>query len=269
MFNRLQELIANWEGVTWTLTLVAAVGLWGFIELSDQIQELPGNSEAMKGALDQTILLWFRNPADLSDPVGPTWFEEAARDVTALGSTAVLTLATLACVGFMFFRGRHQTAGFLAVAVLGGLLISFSLKAWIDRPRPSLVPHGTRVYSQSFPSGHASMSAVVFLTLGALVTRAQASLAGGSRQTVTSQLEAATSQSRIAIKLYIMSVAMLLTLLVGVSRVYLGVHWPSDVLAGWLVGAAWAAVCWLAYRRWQHSPAGIAEQQDAPPDPPA
>jgi undecaprenyl-diphosphatase len=109
--------------------------------------------------------------------------------------------------------------------VLGGVLISQTMKWAYARPRPELVPHGAEVFTASFPSGHSMMSAVVYLTLGALLARTQA--------------------ARDA-KAYILAVGVVLTVLVGVSRVYLGVHWPTDVLAGWVLGGLWAMLCWLA-----------------------
>ncbi len=248
MLHRFWLWTTQLEWFTLMLMIFVASGLWGFIELAETA------TSGTNHQIDTTILLWFRTPTDLTDPIGPTWVEEAARDITALGSVTVLTLATAAAVGFLFIQGQHRAAAFLATAVLGGVLISFSLKELIDRPRPSLVPHGTRVYSQSFPSGHASMSAIAFLTIGALVTRSHTAKALNT----ATQVARSTSHLR-ATKWYIMGIAVLLTLLVGTSRVYLGVHWPSDVLAGWILGAAWAAVCWLLFRKWQHSPAAIAE----------
>jgi undecaprenyl-diphosphatase len=120
--------------------------------------------------------------------------------------------------------GKRQAAFFLLVAVGGGMLLSAGLKMGFERARPDLVPHHTRVYTASFPSGHAMLSAVVYLTLAALLARVQ-------------------SERRV--KTMIIVLAVLLTLLVGMSRVYLGVHWPTDVLAGWCGGAAWASLCWF------------------------
>ena len=117
--------------------------------------------------------------------------------------------------------GKRGAAFLVVVAVVGGMLLSTGLKLGFERPRPDLVPHGARVYTASFPSGHAMLSAVTYLTLGALLARVQ---------------------ERRRVKAFFIGLAVVLTLLVGVSRVYLGVHWPSDVLAGWCVGAAWAVL---------------------------
>lgn len=176
-------------------------------------------------AFDEWLIMAMRTPGDLADPIGPKWFEELMRDVTALGSTGVLTIVVLTICGFLAMTRRGQTALFVLAAVIGGTLISQTMKWAYARPRPELVPHGAEVYTASFPSGHSMMSAVVYLTLGALLARAEA--------------------DRV-VKTYILLVAVLLTALVGVSRVYLGVHWPTDVLAGWSLGGVWAFACWMA-----------------------
>lgn len=208
------------------LMVIALVcgGLWAFIELADEVRE--GDTHAM----DEAILLAMRNPADRNDPIGPGWIEEMGRDFTALGGLAVLTLIGLIAVGYLILRHKGRTAFYLAATVGGGILVSTLLKSGFDRPRPDLVPHGSIVYTASFPSGHSMMAAVVYLTAGALLAR---------------------SDSRPAVKLYLLAVAIFLTVLVGISRVYLGVHWPTDVLAGWTAGATWALLCWLGARMLQ------------------
>lgn len=205
------------------LALLAG-GLWGFIELADEVLE--GETRA----IDTAILLALRTPGDLSDPLGPGWFEEMMRDFTALGGTGVLTLITIAVVGFLLVAKLPRAAFAVAVAIGLGIALSTLMKLGFDRPRPDLVPHGSIVYTASFPSGHSMMSASVYLTLGALVARVV---------------------RRGRLRAYVVVVAVLLTLLVGASRVYLGVHWPTDVLAGWTVGAVWALVCSIAMLRLQ------------------
>ena len=135
------------------------------------------------------------------------------------------SLLTVAAVGFLLLTRERAAAVLTIAAVVGGALLSMALKSGFDRPRPDLVPHAVEVTSASFPSGHAMLSAVTYLTLGALLTRVQ-------------------PQRRV--KAYLLTVAVVLTVLIGVSRVYLGVHWPTDVLAGWCIGSAWAMLCWLA-----------------------
>ncbi len=180
--------------------------------------------EGETAAVDEAILLALRVPGDPSEPLGPVWLERAARDVTALGSVAVLSLITAVALGFLLLTGRRGAALLVLLSVGGGMILSSLLKIGIGRPRPDLVPHGDVVITASFPSGHSLMSAVVYLTLGALLAR---------------------FAPRLRLKAYLLVVAILLTLLVGTSRVYLGVHWPTDVLAGWCIGAGWASTCWL------------------------
>lgn len=200
---------------------LAAAAAWAFIELLDEV------SEGETRSIDEAILLGFRVPGDPADPIGAPWLEEAMRDITALGSAPALVIAVLAVVGFLLLAKAWRPAIFTLVASGGGIVLSSLLKYTVDRPRPDLVPHGNLIYTSSFPSGHSMMSAVIYLTLAALVARLI---------------------ERKRLKGYALGVAMTLTLLVGVSRVYLGVHWPSDVLAGWSAGAAWALGCWLAAR---------------------
>lgn len=179
-------------------------------------------------AFDTGILLALRQPGDLAHPVGPAWLEAAMVDVTALGGVTVLTLVTVGVIGFLLAGRRWTRAGFVAVAVIGSGLLNTLLKSEYARPRPEMVAHLVDVTSTSFPSGHAMNSAAIYLTLGVLMARA----VEGRR-----------------LKLYCVGAAAVLTLLIGASRVYLGVHYPTDVLAGWTVGAAWAALCWLVAER--------------------
>jgi undecaprenyl-diphosphatase len=152
------------------------------------------------------------------------------RDLTTLGGTSVLAVVTLTSVGYLLLAGRRKTAALVTLAVLGGTALSSLLKAGFERPRPDLVAHLVEVHSQSFPSGHAMMSAVTWLTLGTLL---------------------ATVQPKRRLKAYVLGIAIAITLLVGASRVYLGVHWPTDVIAGWCVGTAWALLAWIV-AGWMH-----------------
>lgn len=204
------------EAGTLVSILIVAGGVLIFSELMEMIEGEPH-------AFDRFVLLALRNPTDSSDPVGPGWVELIFRDITSLGGAAVLILMTAAVIGFLLIDGKQAAATFVLASVAGGSLLSTILKLIIARPRPTVVPHLVEVSSASFPSGHAMLSAVVYLTLGALLSRVE----GPPR-----------------VKIYVLSVAILLTFLVGVSRVYLGVHWPTDVLAGWCAGAAWATLCW-------------------------
>jgi undecaprenyl-diphosphatase len=200
-------------------------GVWGFAVLADEVLE--GGTQAF----DQKVLLAFRHSDPTHTPLGPRPVQEAARDITALGGVVVLTLVTAIAAGFLALDGKKHMAFFVCGSVLGGLAVSTILKDTFQRPRPELVPYSAYASGASFPSGHSMMSAVTYLTLGALLAR---------------------SQERKRLKAYFLLVAMFLTSAVGVTRVYLGVHWPTDVLAGWTAGAVWALLCWLT-ARWLQS----------------
>jgi undecaprenyl-diphosphatase len=174
-------------------------------------------------ALDRVVMLAFRNSADPAVPIGPPWLQEAARDITSLGSTIVLGIIVFAVVGYQFLARDVAAASLMLGAVLSGAALNTTLKLLVARPRPDLVAPLARVFTPSFPSGHAALSAITYLTLGALLARNEVSP---------------------AIRIYLVWLAVAVTMLVGVSRVYLGVHYPTDVLAGWCIGAAWAMACW-------------------------
>jgi undecaprenyl-diphosphatase len=176
---------------------------------------------------DERILAALRKADNPCMPIGPRWLEQVAFDLTALGGPTILGLTVAAVVGFLLLHGVKRNAVFVLVACGGGWLLNNVLKELFGRERPAVVPHLREVMSLSFPSGHALTSAVVFLTLGALLMR--------------------VAQTRL-VKFYVMAVAMITTLLVGLTRVYLGVHYPTDVLAGWLMGMCWALACWLVAR---------------------
>jgi undecaprenyl-diphosphatase len=174
-------------------------------------------------AFDRRILLALHDPINPSAPVGPVWVQEMARDLTSLGSIVVLSILTLAVSGYLFLARKSSAAWLMIVAVFGGIALNDLLKLVFARPRPDLVYQAVKVFTSSFPSGHAELSAIAYLTIAALL---------------------AQTQSSFKIGFYFIAVAALLTILIGVSRVYLGVHYPSDVLGGWCIGAAWALACW-------------------------
>jgi len=217
--------------------VVIAGGIWIFAELADEAKE------GATSQIDTRILLALRNPAAPSDPLGPPWVEEMERDLTAVGGVAVMSLLTLGVCGFLLIDGKDRAAVLVLIAVGGGLLWSTVLKHGFERPRPDLVPHGSYVYTSSFPSGHSTMAAATYLNLGALLARVQ---------------------RRRRLKAFLLGFAILITLLVGVSRVYLGVHWPTDVLAGWTLGGIWALICWLLARWLQRR--GQVETDGPPQD---
>ncbi len=176
--------------------------------------------------IERDILLALREPADPADPIGPAWLDRLAVDITTLGGHAVLTLLVLNVLVCLLLVRRRAAALLLAGSTAGAMIINHVAKAGFERARPDVVPHLVEVSTASFPSGHALLSTSIYLTLAALLGR---------------QVP--------ALRHYLMGLAIGLSLLVGASRVYLGVHWPTDVLAGWAVGAAWAWVAWLAGRR--------------------
>lgn len=200
------------------IALFVSVGaLLVFAEFVDRVVE--GDTRAF----DESVLLAFRDPNNPSHSIGPAWLQIMFRDITPLGGYAVVLLISLAVIGYLLMDGKRGAALWVLVSVSGGAVISNLLKLAIERPRPDLVARLVEVNTSSFPSGHATLAAVTYLTLGALLSRVEA-------------------QRRA--KVYVLTVAVVLTVLIGVSRIYLGVHWPTDVLAGWCVGAAWAMLCW-------------------------
>ena len=173
-------------------------------------------------ALDARVLRALRRSADPLAPAGPAWLQEAARDITSLGSVVVLLIITFSIVGYLFLTHRPGVASLMLMAVVGGLVLNSLLKFAFARPRPDLFTHLTRVFTTSFPSEHATLSAITYLTIGALLARAYPTF---------------------PVDFYFLSLAAFLTLVVGISRIYLAVHYPTDILAGWCVGAAWAMGC--------------------------
>ena len=211
-------------------TLVLAIA---FVLVADNV--VTGDSRHF----DERVVRSLRRPDNPNTPIGPRWLLTGALDITALGSPVVLGLVVLAVTGYLVLFGLYRTATFVFVASCGGWLLNWALKAVFDRPRPDVVPHLREVMSSSFPSGHALTSAAVYLTLGTLLMR--------------------LVEGRLA-KFYCIAVAMLATLLVGSTRVFLGVHYPTDVLAGWLIGLSWALLCWMVERALERR-AGLKREQ--------
>ncbi len=215
--------------------ILVAGGVLAFAGLAAEVRE--GDTRSF----DETVLLSLREPADRDDPLGPRWLEGMMRDLTALGSHAVVTLLTLGVCAFLAMDGKNRAALLVLIAVGGAMIWSPLLKEGFQRARPDLVAHGAYVYTKSFPSGHAMLAAAAYLSMGALMARVQA---------------------RRRLKALLLGFAVLLTLLVGISRVYLGVHWPTDVLAGWTAGGLWALLCWFLARWLQRR--GEVEQPLSP-----
>ena len=181
--------------------------------------------------IDEAIVRWFRQPGNPNLARGPAWLTEVAIDITALGSTVVLLMLVGAVAGFLWLQGQTRLMLLLIAALAGGSVLNALMKMTFARARPTVVPHLREVFTYSFPSGHAALSAIVYLTIGVLLFE--------------------VVRGRAA-RLYCLAVAMSATALVGFSRVFLGVHYPSDVLAGWAAGIGWAGVCWLAVQYVAH-----------------
>lgn len=185
--------------------------------------------------VDEAIMAWFRQPGNPRLARGPAWLTEVAIDITALGSTVVLVMLVCAVAGFLWLQRQTRLMVLLIAAMAGGTVLNALMKMTFARARPTVVPHLREVFTYSFPSGHAALSAIVYLTIGVLLFD--------------------VVQGRAA-RLYCLAVAMTATALVGCSRVFLGVHYPSDVLAGWAAGIGWAGLCWLAVQYFAHRKVG-------------
>jgi len=220
--------------LTW---LMIGVGvcllLWGFLKLASEVMEGETN------ALDTRIVRALRKADDPARPIGPQWLENSMLDITAVGGPTVLGLVVLSVVGFLLLQARYHTAIVVLATAASGELANYAMKNLFLRPRPDVVPHLRDVASTSFPSGHAMESAIIYLTLGAMLMR--------------------LAERRIT-KIYCIGMAIFLTLIVGISRVYLGVHYPTDVAAGWMFGFFWASLCWIVARRFE-SETGVAEEK--------
>lgn len=210
------------------------IGTWVVAELADEVME--GTTQRF----DEWVVQRLRSPQDPRRSIGPAWFEAMWQDLTALGSAAVLTLVTLGCAGYLLMRRCSRTLLVLAVVVGGGVVLTFGMKAFFDRPRPEYASGLPHIMTASFPSGHSMLSAVVYMTLAVLLAR---------------------TSSELRFQIYFISVGLIVTLLIGFSRVYLGAHYPTDVLAGWSGGLTWASLCWLVVYFLQKT--GIIERPKA------
>ena len=223
--------------ITWLLVgLGVCLLLFVFLRLASEVLE--GDTQT----LDTKILLALRSTTDPSKPIGASWVEYAMLDLTALGGPTVLGLVVFAVVGFLALQTRYRTALVVLATAASGELANYALKSAFMRPRPTIVPHLREVVSSSFPSGHAMESAIIYLTLGAMLMR--------------------IAERRLT-KMYCLAIAAMLTLLVGISRVFLGVHYPSDVIGGWILGFVWASVCWLVAQRFEPI-THVKEERDKP-----
>jgi undecaprenyl-diphosphatase len=224
VFNRLSRP----KRATLLVASGLAAGLGTFVFLGME------TSAGKTGGFDRAVLFSMRRSDDYS-PIGSPAFQQTARDISGLGSASVLLLLTGTVAGFLVANGQKRAALFVCVSIAAGLVWERALKDMFERPRPQIVPEATYATGPSFPSGHAMMSAIVYLSLGTLCARVS---------------------RRKSVRAYSLTVAALLTIIIGVTRVYLGVHWPTDVLAGWAAGGDWALLCCLAAKR-IHIEAGL------------
>ena len=221
---RLSAALHQRRGEVWLLPplMVLFGGLWAVLKLGSEVRE------GETSGFDRAILLALRQPGHPDAPLGPRWLQESARDLTALGGFTVLTLVVLAALAVLVIYRRRRQALVFGAAVVLAQIAAEAVKLFIDRPRPDLVSHLDLTYSSSFPSGHAVMSPAVYFTLAAMV---------------------AAGELRPAARRLLIAGAAALVVVIGISRIYLGVHWPSDVLAGWTLGSAVAMAAWAALRR--------------------
>lgn len=217
------------ERRVWLTALVAALVAYFLFELTGEVLE--GETRAF----DEGVLLMLRDPADPAMPRGPAWLTKMMVDITALGGVTVLTLLVTLVVVYLALRHKYRTALFVTASILGGWALSSAMKLGIARPRPEVVQHLVEVTDMSFPSGHAMLSAITYLTLGAMLSRLE---------------------ERASLRYFFPLVAVVLTLIIGLSRIYLGVHYPTDVLGGWAAGMVWACGSWFVARRVLGSPSG-------------
>ncbi|WP_241657366.1 phosphatase PAP2 family protein [Aurantiacibacter suaedae] len=195
------------------LFLVGAALVAGFVALAGEMQE--GETHAFDIAILETL----REPGNAAQLIGPGWLQSVATDITALGGVTVLALVSALAIAFLLLRGRWRQAIFTTLATAGGAVMGSLLKGLFARSRPEVVPHLVEVTSLSFPSGHSLNSAIVYLTLAVMIAR---------------------SFTDRTSRVFTVAVAVVLVLAIGCTRVVLGVHYPTDVLAGWTLGAAWA-----------------------------
>ncbi len=174
-------------------------------------------------AFDRAIMLAMREPENMRVPEGPVWLKQVMIDVTALGGETVLSIVVIVTAGFLALQRHWLTFWLVLGGTISGSWAVALIKNSVARPRPALIDHIVQVWSASFPSGHAANSAIIYLTVALLL------------------MQIVESRSS---RWYLITVAVLLVTAIGVSRVYLGVHWPSDVLAGWSFGTLWALGWW-------------------------
>jgi len=209
--------------------LLAASALFAW--MADEVGE--GSTQRF----DNAVLLWLKQH---SSPL----LDRLALEVTALGSGGVVVMMVLVSTAFLWMSKHRYSVLMLWVALLGGEALNGLLKRAFDRPRPNLFQWKTTASLSSFPSGHAMTSVIVYVTLAYLIAR----------------LEPSRAMRRLTL-----GFAAVLVLGIGWSRLYLGVHYPSDVLAGYAAGFAWSTFCALGIetvRHFRHRDPAAREERD-------
>jgi undecaprenyl-diphosphatase len=227
--DRIEQVTAPTRrgGWAWPALALFAVSLVLLgVHLADELIEGEGFS------FDTRLLLALRVPGHPQTPIGPPWLLQSAVDISALGGYTLMWLFGVAGLAWLLMLRKRAEAAGIAASLIGSSVIDGWLKHLIARPRPELVPHLVQVTNASFPSGHAMVSSAVYLTLALML--AEGVEVDGWRGRA----------ARVAVVAFFSALAVL----IGMSRVYLGVHWPSDVLAGWCFGTAWALLVWMGDR---------------------
>ncbi|HEX2964132.1 MAG TPA: phosphatase PAP2 family protein [Ignavibacteriales bacterium] len=198
--------------------LLMTLGILAFLVITGIV--VSGNTRH----IDEMVIQSLREPGSPSKPRGPYALIGIMRDITSLGGATFVTLITVIVAIYLILERKRRSLMLVLLATLGGGLLESILKTLIARQRPGPLFQLMPEYSHSFPSGHSMMSAVVYLSLAVLLARIQ---------------------KRRIIRIYVVIVALFLTFIIGISRIYLGVHYPTDVLAGWALGLAWASFVWF------------------------
>lgn len=227
LMRRVRSMGWREVGLLFVLGAISA-SLWITVEVADWVVE--GEDHG----IDERIMLALRQPNDPAVPIGPGWVKHASLDITALGSAPVLAVIVVMICGFLLLERKFAAAALILFASLSGTVLNQFLKHFFGRERPDVVPHLAEFGNSSFPSGHSMLASIIYLTLAAMLT-----------QTVKT----------VPTKMYLIGTAFALAFLVGLTRVILGVHFPSDVLVGWTAGTAWALICWMG-ARWLYGVAG-------------
>lgn len=219
--NRLRAFLQKYypnEIMFLFIVLVALLSLLLFIQVAGEVE----GGELQH--IDDKILLMFRDPNDPSKALGSQNFQDMVRDITSLGSATIVTLITVLIFLFLLMKREYRSAVYVLFATVSGAVLVTLLKVLFARERPDIVTHLVYEASKSFPSGHSTISAVMYLSMAVLVMR----------------IEKSHKE-----RLFIICTALFLTFIIGLSRIYLGVHYPSDVLAGWALGVFWALLIWV------------------------